>query len=133
MPQHLPASAVVQRTPKQAASTAVRTTGCAREPPAEGAGGTATIAGGELAGDKLGGFGAILGQVAGSALSGGDTKQFNTKKTWPNKPAYTASTTQEETTPTSDQNTSQLNQTEQSKKKSDKEKLKDALRGLFGN
>lgn len=96
----------------------------------------ATIAGGELAGGKLGGWGALLGQVAGSALSGGDTKQFETKKTWPNKPVYTApkQQTQEEVKNTQPQKTTQqLKQTEQPKKKSDKEKLRDALRGLFGN
>jgi hypothetical protein len=94
----------------------------------------AMVAGGELAGDKLGGWGALLGQVAGSALGGGDVKQFQTKRTWPNKPVIKdpAPVAEEPTKQqkTTQQQTQQLNETKP-KEKSDKEKLRDALRGLF--
>merc|ERR1711879_585747 len=67
----------------------------------------------ELAGDKLGGLGAILGQVAGSAISGGDVKQFKTKRTWPNKPAVKEPVPVAEETTTQQQTQQQAQQTQQ--------------------
>ncbi len=101
----------------------------------------AMVAGGELAGDKLGGLGAILGQVAGSAISGGDVKQFKTKRTWPNKPAVKEPVPVAEETTTQQQTQQQAQQTQQQQiaepkkeeKKNDTQKTIDALRGLFGN
>ncbi|MBL4700056.1 MAG: hypothetical protein JKX85_02260 [Phycisphaeraceae bacterium] len=99
---------------------------------------------GELAGKNLGGWGAVLGQVAGNALGGGDVKEFESKRTWPNKPVIKEPQPQPQPQPqpvTQENNTQQQAQpqpqqvqpAEQPKKKekNDTEKVIDILQGLF--
>lgn len=98
---------------------------------------TAMVAGGELGGDQYGSLGSILGQVAGSALGGGDVKQFTTKRSWPNKPVIkTPEPAAEQTQPATEQTKeTQSNQVTEpkpeEKKKNDTEKAIDVLRGLL--
>lgn len=91
---------------------------------------------GELAGENLGVWGALLGQVAGNALGGGDVKNFESKRTWPNKPVIKEPQPQPVTQGNNTQQQAQPQQVQpieqlKKKEKNDTEKALDLLQGLF--
>jgi hypothetical protein len=100
-----------------------------------------TVAGGELGGSSNGGWGALIGQVAGKTLAGGKSfTEYESKRTWPNKPVIKQEQTQsdqtsqtttqqstQQTTQTQQTQTQQLDQSTQTTEKSEKEKRREEV------
>ncbi|MAX25650.1 MAG: hypothetical protein CMJ19_14215 [Phycisphaeraceae bacterium] len=98
----------------------------------------ATVAGGELGGNN-GGLGALIGQVAGQLTTGKSYTEYQSKRTWPNKPVIkqeqtptptesAAPSTEQQTTQTQQAQTQQLDQPKQpAEEKSEKQKRREEI------